>query len=140
MAKPISKHFTWKEALYLPQWSREATEKDGLTAVHKANLVVLFSKMDEIRGHFGKPVIVHVAYRPEEYNKLVKGASRSSHLEGMAVDFHVSGFKCDEVRAEILKQGLLEKLGMRMEDLPGSSWVHLDIRSVPEGGNRFFKP
>jgi uncharacterized protein YcbK (DUF882 family) len=140
MAKPISKHFTWKEALYLPQWSREATDEDGLTAIHRANLVVLFSKMDQIRDHFKKSIIVHVAYRPSKYNEQVKGAKKSAHLEGMAVDFHVSGLDSDDVRKEIIDHKLLESLGLRMENLPNTNWVHIDTRAVPEGGNRYFVP
>lgn len=136
----ISTHFTTNEALYLPQWTRRATKQDGLTLEIWENLKVLFSKMDAIREHFGKPVIVHCAYRPPAYNSLVGGARGSSHLSGMACDFHVLGMSCDAVREEILKAGLLDTLGLRMEDLPNSNWVHVDIRRPGPSGKRFFKP
>jgi uncharacterized protein YcbK (DUF882 family) len=140
MSKPISTHFTWHEALYLPQYAREATDADGLTQIIRANLVVLFSKMDKIRDHFGKPMNVHVSFRSEAYNKLVGGAPHSAHMQGMACDFDVADMKCDDVRDDIEKNGLLESLSMRMEKKPGSSWVHLDIAPVPTGGNRYFIP
>lgn len=134
----ISKHFSYKEALYLPTWKRAAKKEDGLTPDILSNLKNLFAKMDLVREYFNAPVAVHVAYRPDEYNRLVGGAKNSSHLYGMACDFHVSGVSCDEVRARILKDNKLEEWGMRMEDLPGSKWVHLDIRAPSP--SRFFKP
>lgn len=134
----ISNHFSWHEALYLPTWSREATEADGLNAIIRANLVVLFSKMDQIRDHFNKPIIVHVAYRSEAYNKLIGGAPSSVHMQGMACDFNIEGLDCDAVRQDILDNKLLETLGMRMEHLDGSNWVHLDIGQPHP--NRYFIP
>jgi zinc D-Ala-D-Ala carboxypeptidase len=136
----ISNHFTWKEALFLPQYNREANETDGLTPIIKANLVVLFSKMDTIREHFNKPINVHIAFRSEAYNTLIGGAKHSAHLQGMACDFDVSGMTCDSVRDDIEKNKLLDTLGMRMEKKPGSNWVHLDFAQVPPGGNRYFLP
>lgn len=136
----ISKHFSVKEALQLPQWNRRATKQDGLTLEVWENLKLLFSKMDVIREHFGCQIIVHCAYRPPAYNAQVGGARGSSHLSGMACDFHVVGMSCDAVRAEILKAGLLEKLGLRMEDLPNSNWCHVDLRKPGPSGKRFFKP
>lgn len=138
---PISKHFTSHEALFLPSWNREATESDGLDDSVRTNLKDLFSRMDQVRDHFNKPIRVHCAYRPEEYNKLVHGAANSAHKYGQACDFDVEGMSCDDVRAEILKSGMLESLNMRMEDNgAGAPWIHLDTRAVPAGHNRYFKP
>jgi len=136
--KKISKYFTYKEALYLPKWGREANEEDGLTAIHRANLVVLFSKMDKIREFFDKPIIVHVAYRPEKYNTLIGGSKRSAHMEGKAVDFHIIGVSCDEARKKIIEANLLEDLDLRMEDIDGANWIHID--TAPVKYKRFFKP
>lgn len=134
----IANNFTMKEALWLPQWNRMATEKDGLGPQQKANLIAVFKVMDTIRSILNKPITVHVAYRSYSYNKLIGGAARSSHVEGMAVDFSVKGMSCDAVRAILVPR--LEELQIRCEDLPGSNWVHIDIRQVGVGGRRFFKP
>ena len=134
----VSKHFTVHEAIYLPTWGRLATETDGLTDEVKANLITLFAKMDIVREYFGKPINVHVTYRPEEYNKLIGGAPMSAHKFGKACDFDVSGMNCDDVRSQIMANHLLETWDFRMEMLPGSVWVHLgnDWKS----GIRYFKP
>lgn len=134
----IAKYFTVKEALFLPTYGRLANEADGLNDRVKANLVRTFAVMDKIRELFGKPIMVHVAYRPEAYNKLIGGSLKSAHIFGLAVDFHVVGMSCDDVRKELLSK--LDILGIRMEDMPHSNWVHIDLRQVTSGGRRFFIP
>lgn len=135
----ISDYFTWSEALNLPKWKRDASEDDGLTDEIRANLSATFAKMDEIREFLNAPIRVHVAYRPPEYNKLVGGAKGSAHMMGMAVDWSIAGKSCDDVRKLIIDAELLNKLNIRMEDNPGSNWIHIDIRS-PGASGRFFKP
>lgn len=134
----LSQYFTVGEAIFLPQWNRLATEKDGLGPAQQANLVMLMVAMDKVRAFVGKPIVVHCAFRPYSYNKLVGGAPKSAHIAAQAIDFHVVGLECDAVRKMLLPK--LEEWGFRMEDLPGSTWVHLDMRPVPKGGTRYFKP
>ena len=134
----VSNHFTVKDCLWLPQWKRLATEEDGLADYIKKNLINLCKQMDHIVDLVGKPPKVHVTYRPEEYNILVKGAPNSGHKYGQAMDYSFPGMTCDDVRKMILINGMLEKLDLRMEDLPGSNWIHNDTCSVKY--RRFFKP
>ena len=120
-----------------------ACQADGLTAQMLSNLELLFRKLDTVREFIGRPIVVHVAWRSVPYNALVKGAHDSSHLaleDGVAaVDFHVSGILCLQAREAFLP--MLETWGMRMEDNgPHGNWIHLDTRSVPVGGHRFFIP
>jgi uncharacterized protein YcbK (DUF882 family) len=136
MLKPW-KHFTVKEALWLPSWNRAATAADGLTLAVEAQLDSLFHVMDTIREMLGSPISVHCAYRPLAYNKLVGGVPASAHLFGQACDFSVKGMTCDEVRAKLLPY--LDFLQIRMENLPGSCWVHIDTRA-PGVGGRYFTP
>ena len=134
----ISKFFTVKDALWLPKWNRLATVKDGLTPEIQANLILLLDKMDVVRNFLDTPIISHVTFRPRPYNKLVKGAKNSAHLYGMAMDWHGQGISCDEVRTLIVP--LLETWGMRCERGDNLTWVHLDYRDPPPGGNRYFFP
>lgn len=136
---PGCKHFTWKEALWLPQWNRAADDTDGVTDEHLENIKNTAQWMDQIREYFGKPINVHCWLRPEKYNELVHGAKGSQHMIGHAVDFDVVGMSCDDARQKILDDGKLDEMGLRMEDMPGSNWVHLDDRA-PGPGGRYFKP
>lgn len=136
----VSQYFTVHECLWLPRWKRLANEADGLNDEIKFNLFETCALMDIVREDLATPINVHIFYRPHDYNKLVGGAAQSAHLEGKAVDFSVSIWDCDDVRAKIISRGLLDKLKLRMEDLPGSNWVHLDTRAPGPSGKRFFKP
>lgn len=135
----VSKYFNVKELLYLPTWKRMANEADGLNETIKENLVDLAKSMDTVRDHFGKPIRIHVTYRPLEYNKAIGGALHSAHSDGQAMDFDIVGLTCDDVRKAINDANLLETWQMRMENIDGN-WVHLDRRQPTAGGQRFFKP
>jgi len=71
--------------------------------------------------------------------KAKKTVPNSPHKTGHAIDFHYIGYegkeKCAEIRKLLLP--LLEKHGLRMEDIEGG-WIHLD--DLPVKVNRFFKP
>jgi len=133
-----SKYFTFHELFWLPKWNRYATKEDGINQTIITNAIMHAKKMDVIREWFQRPINIHCWYRPEEYNKQIGGASKSSHIKGLACDFHVGGLNCDDVRKNIVDNKLLEKLDLRCEDLPESGWVHLDSASVIT--KRFFKP
>ena len=139
-SQKVSKYFTVKDLVYLPTWKRLANASDGLDLDIQTNLIKLAQKMDTVREYFGKPVITHVSYRPTEYNKAIGGALHSQHSLGAAMDFHIEGLTCDEVREELVNKGLLETWGMRCEKAPGTNWVHLDFKELAPGGNRYFIP
>jgi hypothetical protein len=143
----LSKFFSWKEALWLPSWKIEHTP--SLDEVD--NILLLASKLDKVRELLGRPMRVHVWIRPtsvncpgsnyhgENYNLFIGSkAKRSAHIVGKAVDFSCKDISCDEIRNLLIPH--LDEWNLRMEDLPGSNWVHLDCAEVAPGGKRFFKP
>lgn len=131
---PGAKHFRWQEALWLPRWSIHVfPNKEQIE-----NIIHVASKMELIRSAFGdSPIKIHSWLRPEMYNRLVGGAIQSMHTKGGAVDFSHPHLKCDDIRELLLPK--LSEWKIRVEDNPGSSWVHVDIRE-PSGAGRFFKP
>lgn len=144
----VTEHFTVKDCLWLPSWEilhiPSAKEQENLTRTCEA--------LEFVRYALGaKPTVVHCMIRPtavncpgserhgQDYNAFVKGAKRSAHIPGLAVDFHIVGTECDLVRARLRPR--LEEFEICMEDLPGSSWVHIDLLPpAAHGGARFFKP
>lgn len=133
-------HFRWKEVLWCPKWGVHVWPNDKQYLM----LMNVIQRLEAIRIQFDKPIIITSGLRPRNYNDWskpygVNGAKFSAHKLGEAVDFVIEGFEgpsgCDDVR-HVLKSRL-EGLKMRMEDKPGSDWVHIDIR---QGKNRFFKP
>lgn len=144
-AQKISKYFTVKEALYLPSWSILHIPSEE----EKLNILKMAEKMDLVREFIGSPVSVHVWIRPgsvnqpssprhgQDYNAFIKGAPKSAHKIGSAVDWSVKGTSCDDIRTKLIPK--LEEYDLRMEDLKGSNWVHLDCVK-PFNNVRFFKP
>ena len=139
----ISKHFTVKEACYLPSWDVMHIPSED----EKQNIVKHAAKMDLIRDYLGVPLSVHCWMRPilnnpesehngQDYNALVKGAKNSAHKVGLATDYNAEGLNCDEVRAKL--ESKLEEWDLRMEKNPGSDWVHND--SAPVISTRYFIP
>jgi len=131
---PDCNHFTWGEVLWLPTWKLHVYPSDEQCL----NLVKICIKLDWIRDYFGYPIKVTSGLRPEIYNRTIGGAFHSAHITGEAVDFQVAGMKPNAVRAKL--KPMLTHLGLRMENLPDSNWVHIDNKMTGHGGARFFTP
>lgn len=96
-----SNHFKWKEALYLK--SIDTYHSPSQQEVD--NIIETCKKVDKFREYVGKSFNIHCWIRPTsvndesgkhtgfDYNKLVKGATVSSHIFGLAVDFDISRIK-----------------------------------------------
>ena len=143
----ISKYFSVHDATFLPSWQIHHTP----SAEERVNILATAVKMDCVREFLGAPISVHVWIRPaavncpgdsrsgQDYNAFVKGAQKSTHLVGKAVDWSVVGKRsaaeCAEIRTKLLSK--LEEFGIRMEDINGN-WIHVDTGAVIN--KRFFKP
>jgi hypothetical protein len=121
----VSTYFSWDEVL----------KDQGLPAPEIiAKLKKICSKLDVIREFLGHPIIITSGYRTEAHNKEIGGAPKSAHLTGEAIDFTCPKYgDADDIRYVIGPH--LWFLGIRCEDLPGSDWVHIDLK-----GKGFFKP
>jgi hypothetical protein len=139
----ISKYFTVHDATYLHSWGCSHIPSE----TEKANILVVAKIMDQIRDKLGAPISVDCWIRPtlncpgnphngQDYNIFIKGAPNSAHKTGQAVDWTCAGKTCDQVRTILVP--MLVTLGIRMENLPGSGWIHIDNRAPV--GPRFFKP
>lgn len=68
---------------------REFACKDGSDTVLVSDR--LAALLQQIRDHFGRPVVISSGYRTAAHNTKVGGASRSQHLYGTAADIVVAG-------------------------------------------------
>lgn len=132
-----SSFFRWKEALFLKEWQTFALPP---TREIEENIMEVAKRMDLIREHLSRPLIVTSWFRPFHYNKQIGGTRQSQHLIGRACDFVAEGLDCDYVRAVL--QHRLEDFNIRMENLPGSSWVHIDVNCTENMPRirRYFSP
>ena len=86
-AKALSAHFK----------VREFACHDGTDTVFVSpDLVKL---LENIRSHFGRPVLINSGYRTEVWNKEQGGSPKSQHKYGMAADIHISGVTPRQIAA-----------------------------------------
>lgn len=83
----------------------------------------LAALLQEIRNHFGKPVIINSAYRTASYNKKMGGSSNSLHLYGKAADIRIDGVSPTAIAR------YCESLGVKGIGLY-STFVHVDTRTT----------
>lgn len=126
----ITEHFGWNEAVF-------TTQRDPRTGLlfdntpgpeEGARLVHTFKRMEDVRTYFGRPIIVHSAYRSPAVNAAVGGSATSQHMRGEAVDFHVLNIDVPNVfqalrTSSIPYDQLIEEAG---------TWVHISfVRGSP---------
>lgn len=137
--KPIgsSKYFKWKDAIWLNRWEVCAIPKTDFIYL---NIIEACTKMDQIREILQAPIVITSWYRPIKYNESIGGARNSAHILGKAVDFQVQNMTADEVRQALYFS--MVNLNIRMENLPGSNWTHIDTKVDGPMGleERYFKP
>lgn len=94
------------------------------------NLEILIEMMDKIREKWGSPIIVTSGYRCPQLNTVIKGAKNSSHMKGLACDFHpAKGKKSDLFKmikemmdsGEITVSQLIWEYGNKKEP----QWIHI---------------
>jgi len=86
--------------------------------------------LEAVRTILGKPIIISSGYRSPRLNKAIKGASKSQHVTGHAVDFICPAYGTP---AEIVKT--LLRTGMVFDQLilefPPDGWVHMSVTEKP---------
>ena len=96
--------------------------KDGS---HQVRLhPTLLTKLQQLRDHLNRPVIITSGYRNPEHNRRVGGAPNSQHLLGTAADIRVSGF----TPARLLPHA--EAVGFTGIGLY-ATFLHVDVRPTP---------
>lgn len=85
----------------------------------------LVDVLQDVRDHFGKPVVINSGYRCPDWNKRVGGASGSKHLEGIAADIRVVGVSPAEVQDYVLNK-YKGKYGIGRYN----SFTHIDVRNT----------
>lgn len=81
----------------------------------------LVERLQQVRDHFDKAVVITSGYRCEAHNAEVSGAAGSRHTKGQAADFYIPGV----APAEIAK--FAESIGIKGIGLY-DDFVHIDTR------------
>lgn len=86
----------------------------------------LLKILEDVREHFGRPVIINSANRCPTHNKRVGGASKSVHLTGKAADIRVK-----DVAPDIVHAYLTSKYAGKYGIGKYNTFTHVDSRSTP---------
>ena len=117
-----SKYFSVKEMLHSDTADRLKIDNTPISDEIVDNIQYLMSRLDEIRGGYGKPIYINSGYRCAELNKLVGGKPNSQHLKGEAADLR---FDIDLLNFIIqfchFDQLIIEKSKT-------SKWIHISFK------------
>lgn len=113
-------HFSWAEAT---KYGTRVPKDERVVE----NIVKTAGTMEEIRKYLGgRAITITSWYRDPETNRKVGGAEKSMHMQGLAVDFSVSGLEPREVYKKMDEYwGSKGGLGKY------NSWTHVDGRGKP---------
>lgn len=85
----------------------------------------LVQKLQVLRERLGRSLSVNSAMRCEAYNTKIGGASKSQHINGVAVDIRaLTGIEKYQIVDEALRAGFH---GIGIAD----TFIHLDLRTAP---------
>lgn len=93
------------------------------------NIVPTLWVADQARRHAGKSLIITSAYRSEDYNRAVGGASRSQHKRNSALDI-IPGRGLSVTRLYNILLGLRQAGAFKGGLGKYPSFVHIDTRGV----------
>ena len=88
--------------------------------------LALLPVLDDVREHFGAPVVVNSGKRCKKHNQKVGGAKNSVHMTGKAADVRFQSNSKTPVSA--LHQILLEKYPDKYGIASADSFTHIDVR------------
>lgn len=87
----------------------------------------LARNLQVLRDELRRIIFVVSGYRTPAWNRKVRGARRSEHLDASAADIRVPGLTprvVHETVERLIKEGKMEEGGLGLYD----GWVHYDVR------------
>ena len=129
--KKISKHISYKEATH-SDYAKRNKIANKPKAEHIENMELLAEKVFEpLREWVEAPIRVNSMFRSLELNSALKGAVRSSHLTGNAMDITSMGGKSNLEMFHYIKDNLdFDQLIWEFGAEP--KWLHVSYESEKE--------
>tara|TARA_R110000851_G_scaffold149143_1_gene289663 strand:+ start:45 stop:494 length:450 start_codon:yes stop_codon:yes gene_type:complete len=129
--KKISKHISYKEATH-SDYAKRNKIANKPKAEHIENMELLAEKVFEpLREWVEAPIKVNSMFRSLELNSALKGAVRSSHLTGNAMDITSMGGKSNLEMFHYIKDNLdFDQLIWEFGAEP--KWLHVSYESEKE--------
>ncbi|MEG1040030.1 MAG: D-Ala-D-Ala carboxypeptidase family metallohydrolase [Pseudomonas sp.] len=123
----LSEHFTLAE-MTVSQSAARSNIDNTPDANSVNNLRRLCALLEQVRLLIGRPVLVTSGYRCAALNRMVGGAPRSAHVQGLAADINVSGLTPAALARRLADSALMfDQLILEFD-----SWVHLGLAEGAE--------
>jgi len=104
--KKISDHISYKEAVN-SNYAKQYKIENKPTAAHIKNMELIAEKVFEpLRDWVKYPIRINSMFRSEDLNRGIKGAPRSQHLTGNAIDLTSMGGKSNLEMFHYIKDNL----------------------------------
>ena len=104
--KKISDHISYKEAVN-SNYAKQYKIENKPTAAHIKNMELIAEKVFEpLRDWVKYPIKINSMFRSEDLNRGIKGAPRSQHLTGNAIDLTSMGGKSNLEMFHYIKDNL----------------------------------
>ena len=131
MTKKISKYISYKEATH-SDYAKRNKIANKPKAEHVENMELLAEKVFEpLREWVEAPIKVNSMFRSLELNSALKGAVRSSHLTGNAMDITSMGGKSNLEMFHYIKDNLdFDQLIWEFGAEP--KWLHVSYENEKE--------
>ena len=127
--KKISKNISYKEATYSETAKRKKISNKP-KAEHVKNMELIAEKIFEpLREWVGGPIRVNSFYRSEALNTEIKGAYKSQHLTGNAIDITTMGKKTNSEIFYYIKDNLDFDQLIWEFGLENPKWIHVSYVS-----------
>lgn len=149
MENRISKYISWNEATKSPTAIRLGLENVP-NPEQLENMKRVATIFDFVREKLNTPLIVSSFFRSEQLNKSVKGAKKSDHVLGCAIDIDSTDNQFNRQIFEIILHNCeFDQLIYEFGDDTAPDWVHVSLkaennrkqvlRAVKENGKTVYK-
>ena len=117
----------WGQVQHFSAWEFDSPDVEGSGAEHMDEHLV--RKLDTLRGLMRRPLTISSGYRTPEYNGKIGGATRSKHLDGIAVDIPIAGEDAFKLVGLAYSLGFTG-IGIKQNGKWSKRFIHLDVRET----------
>ena len=127
--KKISKHISYKEATH-SDYAKQYGIDNKPKAEHIKNMELVAEKVFEpLREWVDSPIRVNSMFRSEDLNRGIKGAPRSQHLTGNAIDLTSMGGKSNLEMFHYIKDNLDFDQLIWEFGVEDPQWLHVSYKN-----------
>lgn len=125
----LSRYFSMAEVTH-SNTANDRGIKNIPTGRELENLKRLALALDVLREAIARPISISSGYRNPVVNKLVGGATRSTHMTGLAVDIRIADHDVKALLGAAIAAGF-KGIGLGTTQSGVANFLHVDLRSVP---------